>query len=207
MASKNARCSRPTNAAMSAERSPDVSGPVAMMSGDISPGDGIRGTARRSTRISGCDSIAAVTPAANASRSTASAAPAGTRTRSATRHHQRSEPAHLLLQQADGVVELVAAKRIAADELGQPIRLVHRGRHDRPHLVDRHRHAERRRLPRGLAAGQAAADDVNHHGDHSASGSGSGLGAWGWARGFASSLASQASTPYAGVSASSSART
>ena len=35
MASKNARWSRPTNAAMSAESASDVSGPVATMSGDV----------------------------------------------------------------------------------------------------------------------------------------------------------------------------
>ena len=40
-----------------------------------------------------------------------------------------SEPPHLLFQQADGVIELVAAERVAADQLGEPIGLVHRGRH------------------------------------------------------------------------------
>ena len=43
-------------------------------------------------------------------------------------HDQRAEPPHLLFEQADGVVELVAAEGIAADELGEPIGLVHGGR-------------------------------------------------------------------------------
>ena len=34
-------------------------------------------------------------------------------------HHERAEPPHLFLEQADGVVELVAAERVAADELGE----------------------------------------------------------------------------------------
>ncbi len=85
IASKNARCWRPTNAAMSADSADDVSGPVATMSGDISTEVGSRGISPRSTPISGCPAIARVTPSANCSRSTASAAPAGTRTPSATR--------------------------------------------------------------------------------------------------------------------------
>ena len=106
--------------------------------------------------------MAPVTSRANATRSTASAAPAGTRVASAARMHQRAEPPHLLLEQADGVVELVAAERIAADQLGERVGLVHGGRPHRPHLVERDGDAELRRLPRGFAPGQAAADDVNH---------------------------------------------
>ena len=44
-------------------------------------------------------------------------------------HHQRAEPPHLLLQQADGVIELVAAEGVAADQLGEPVGLVDGGRH------------------------------------------------------------------------------
>ena len=43
-------------------------------------------------------------------------------------HDQRTEPPHLLLQEADGVIELVAAERVAADELGEAVGLVHGGR-------------------------------------------------------------------------------
>jgi hypothetical protein len=50
-------------------------------------------------------------------------------------HHQRVQAPHLLLEETDGVVQLVAAKRIRADQLGQLFRLVDgRGPH-RPHLV------------------------------------------------------------------------
>ena len=43
-------------------------------------------------------------------------------------HHERAEPAHLLFEEADRVIELVAAEGVAADELGEPIGLVDRGR-------------------------------------------------------------------------------
>ena len=43
-------------------------------------------------------------------------------------HDERAQAAHLFLEQADGVVELVAPKRIAADELREMVGLVHGGR-------------------------------------------------------------------------------
>ena len=78
---------------------------------------------------------------AKRSRSTARAAPAGTRLASAAR--MTSDPSRRIssLSKPDGVIELVAAEGVAADELGEPIRLVHRRRPHRPHLVQRHRHA------------------------------------------------------------------
>jgi hypothetical protein len=76
-------------------------------------------------------------------------------------HDERSEPTHLFFEQTHGVVELVAAERITADQFGQPVRLVHGRRHRRSHLRQQHRHAHRRRLPRRLAARQSAADDVD----------------------------------------------
>ena len=88
-------------------------------------------------------------------------------------HHHRAEPPHLFLEQPDGVIELVAAERVAAHQLGELVGLVHVGAAHRPHLVDDHRDAERGRLPRRLAAGQTAADDVDacqHLGRRSASG-------------------------------------
>ena len=75
-------------------------------------------------------------------------------------HHDRSEPPHLFLDKTDGVVDLVGAKRIAADELSQAIGLVHGRRAHGPHLVDGDIHAQLRGLPRGFAPGQPAADDV-----------------------------------------------
>ena len=146
---------------MSCDSVSDVSGPVAMISGNIDGSSGMRGTSSRTTVISGCAWIASVIACENRSRSTASAAPAGTRCASAARMHERAEPPHLLLQQADGVIELVAAKRVGADQLGETIGLVHGGRTHRPHLVQHDAHAERGRLPGGLGAREPAADDVD----------------------------------------------
>ena len=77
-------------------------------------------------------------------------------------HHQGVEPAHLLFQQADRVVELVASEGIAAHELGEAIRLVDFGRPRGPHFVDGDGHAARCGLPGSLATSQAASDDMNH---------------------------------------------
>jgi hypothetical protein len=74
-------------------------------------------------------------------------------------HDQRTKPPHLLLQQADGVIELVTAKGIAADELREAIRFVHGRRPQRAHLVEADGNARGGSLPRGFAACQTAADD------------------------------------------------
>ena len=103
-----------------------------------------------------------MTWSANRSRSTASAAPAGTRVVVCGPHDDRAQAAHLVLEDADRVIELVAAKGIAADQFREAIRLVNRGRTYRAHLVEHDWHAKRSRLPGGLAAGQTAADDANH---------------------------------------------
>src|SRR5439155_5943111 len=87
----------------------------------------------------------------------------GHATRFRRAHHERTKAPHFLFQQTDGIIELVAAKRIAADELRQPIRLVHRGRTRRPHLIERHGYAARRRLPCGLRTGEPASDDSYTH--------------------------------------------
>ena len=74
-----------------------------------------------------------------------------------------SEPAaaHLLVQQADGVVlRIVGAEGVGADQLGQAVGLVRLGAAHRPHLVQHHGHAGLGELPGRLAAGEAAADDV-----------------------------------------------
>ena len=65
-------------------------------------------------------------------------------------HDERTEPAHLLFEQADGVVELVAAKGVAADQFGERVGLVHGRGHDGPHLVQPHTDAARGSLPGGL---------------------------------------------------------
>jgi len=69
---------------MSADNASDVSGPVATMMG-VPVDAGTRATSSRTTVMSGCDATASVTARENASRSTASAAPAGTRVASAAR--------------------------------------------------------------------------------------------------------------------------
>ena len=77
-------------------------------------------------------------------------------------HDERAEPPHLFLQEADRVIELVAAERVAADQLREAVGLVHGGRAHGPHFVQRDRHAPRGRLPGGFRTGQPAADDGDH---------------------------------------------
>ena len=117
-----------------------------MMTGPRSVDSGIAVTSSREIVISGCVGSTRVTISANRSRSTASAAPAGTRLLGRP-HHQRAETPHLFFQQADGVVQLVAAEGIAADQFGEPIGLVNRRLPDRPHFVERNGNAPRGRLP------------------------------------------------------------
>src|SRR4029450_10746585 len=78
-------------------------------------------------------------------------------------HDNRFQTSHLLLEESDGVIELVAAKRVAADQLRQSIGLVNRGGAGGAHLVEKDGDAARRRLPRSLAAGEAAPHDANGH--------------------------------------------
>ena len=143
MASKNARWSRPTKRAMSAESDADVNGPVAMI--HTSP----RRRRRESPAISprsmvmrgcACDrgghAFGELVAIDGQRRARGHAHAIG------HAHHERAEPPHLFLQQADGVVELVAAKGIAADQLGEPVGLVDGGRRDGPHLVQHDRHAQ-----------------------------------------------------------------
>ena len=77
-------------------------------------------------------------------------------------HHERAEPPHLFLQEADRVIELVAAERVAADQLREAVGLVHGRRADGPHFVQRDRHPPRGRLPGGFRTGEPAADDGDH---------------------------------------------
>ncbi len=73
MASKKKRCSSPLNLAMDCERLSEVSGPLAMMTGE----SGISFISARMTSMLGWLWIFSVTRRAKASRSTARAAPAG----------------------------------------------------------------------------------------------------------------------------------
>ena len=70
-----------------------------------------------------------VISSANASRSTASAEPAGTLWISAAAHDQAAERAHFLVEQADGIVlGIVGAETVGADHFGQPVAVVGRRR-------------------------------------------------------------------------------
>ena len=91
---------------------------------------------------------------------------------------QRAGAAHLLVQQADGVVlGIVGAQRVGADQLGAVVGLVRLGRAQWPHLVQHDRDAGLRQVPGGLAAGKAGADDV----DGAGMGCGHGASDKGWA--------------------------
>ena len=112
--------------------------------------------------MSGCPEIASVIACENFSRSTASAARPPARDAHVRRqHHERSEAPHLFFQQSDGVVELVAAQRVGAHELGQLIGLVHGGRPHRPHLVEDDADTGAGSLPGCLGPREPAADDVD----------------------------------------------
>ena len=76
-------------------------------------------------------------------------------------HHERIQPAHLLFQQSDRVVELVAPERVAAHQLGETVRLVDVGGPSGPHFVDGDGYAASGSLPGSLAAGQAASNDAD----------------------------------------------
>ena len=68
----------------------------------------------------GCCSIARVTSAAKASRSTASAEPGGHAVLVGGAHDQRAERAHFLVEQADGIMlGIVGAEAVRADHLGE----------------------------------------------------------------------------------------
>ena len=76
-------------------------------------------------------------------------------------HDQRTGAAHLLVQQADGVVlPVVGAEGVGADQLRQTVGDVGLGAAHRAHLVQDDLRAGLGRLPGRFAARQAAADDV-----------------------------------------------
>jgi hypothetical protein len=76
-------------------------------------------------------------------------------------HDQRAQPAHFFLEQADGVIELVAAKRVAADQFRESIRLVHGCRQPGPLLVQHDVDATLGGLPGCFGARESATDDAD----------------------------------------------
>src|SRR5688572_29316846 len=77
------------------------------------------------------------------------------------RDDQRAEAAHLFLQQADGVIELVTPEGVRADKLREIISAMNRGRLPWPHLVQHHVDAPPGRLPRRLRAGKPATHNMD----------------------------------------------
>ena len=67
--------------------------------------------------------------------------PGGHTARLGGAYYQGTQPPHLLFEEPDGVVDLVAAKRVTADQFGEPVGLVHGGAAHRAHLVQRNRQA------------------------------------------------------------------
>ena len=74
---------------------------------------------------------------------------------------QGAHAPHLFLQQPRPGGQGLGPKRVAAHELGEIAGGMGRGAGDRPHLVQVHRHSPPGELPRGLAAGETAADYVH----------------------------------------------
>ena len=75
-----------------------------------------------------------------------------------TGDHDGIKPPQLLLEQTDGIGELIAAQRVGADELRKVFRYVCGGHFLGFHLDQVHRDAAPGQLPRALASRQARAD-------------------------------------------------
>jgi hypothetical protein len=130
---------------------------------DGRPEAGRASTRSRTSSTLGWAASAAVTAAEKPSRSTARALPAGTRWASAARMISEpsarisawSRPTALLLG-------IVGAEAVRADQFGKAVALVRRRRLARAaHFGEAHLHAGFGKLPGGLRAGEAAADDVD----------------------------------------------
>ena len=161
MASKKASAVSPVSAAIASASAGEVSGPVATMTLShsaggrpaISPRGNLDQRMARERRGDGLRKAVAVDGERAAGRHLVGVGRA---------HHQRAEPPHLLVQQADRVVlAVIGAERVRADELGEAVGLVDRGRAPGPHLVQHDGHAAGGDLPSGLAPGKAAADDMD----------------------------------------------
>ncbi len=78
-------------------------------------------------------------------------------------HDQRTERAHLLVEQPDRIVlGIVGAEAVRADHFGEPVGLVRRSRvAAAAHFAQADAHARFGELPGSLGAGESAADDVD----------------------------------------------
>ncbi len=161
MASKNDRASSPVSSRIAWLRAGEARGPAATITLDHSAG-GRPATSPRAISMREWAAMRAVTAAEKPSRSTARRAAGRHLVRVGRGHDQRAAGAHLGVQQAHGVVlGVVGAEGVGADELRQAVGLVRGGGDRRAHLVQHHARAGLGRLPRRLAARQAAADDVD----------------------------------------------
>ncbi len=161
MASKKASSVSPVSFWMAADSAGEVSGPVAMMTLSHSAG-GRPATSPRSMATRGCSPSRRVTSAEKWSRSTASAPPAGSLWASPAA--MISEPARRI-SSCSRPTALVAAsserKLLEQTSSASPSVLCASVCRSGPHLVQHHRQSGLRDLPRRLAPGQAAADDVD----------------------------------------------
>ena len=164
MASKKASASSPVRVRIASASAGEVRGPVATMTLSQSSGGSAATSARRMV-IKGSAASAALDRGGEAVPVDGERAARRHAMRVGGAHDERAATPHLLVQQADGVVlGVVRAEGIGADELGEAVGDMRRGAAVRPHLHEHHRDAGARELPRRLASGEAAADDMNGRG-------------------------------------------
>ena len=75
-------------------------------------------------------------------------------------NHERAEPAHLFLEDADGSFERIVAQRVGAYQFGETAGLMGLRHADRAHFVKADGDAPAGELPCGFAAGESGADYV-----------------------------------------------
>ena len=122
------------------------------------PGEGNSVTSPRSTVIRGCDDTRSCTRREKTSRSTASAAPAGTLASSAQARSRLPSARNSALSRPWALHEFGGLEGIAADQLGQPVRLMRRGRDHRAHLADDYGDATFGQGPGRFTPGEPSAD-------------------------------------------------
>ena len=148
---------------MSADSAADVSGPVARITGFCSVESGIDSTSPADNR----DERVTVERVGDGLREAlpvdGQGGPGGHPARFGGAHDERAEAPHLFFQEADGVIELVAAERIAADELSEAVRPMDGRGMGRPHFVQRDGYALRGGLPRRLGTREPPADNGDTH--------------------------------------------